>query len=133
VLPGAFPAEVIEQSLRRIALALAAGDVARAHRALNDSIASARITADRVTEATRLSETDLFDITIESALEHVGVVTVGDLLEISEDELYRRCQGVIGHSLGRSRLAIVYDVRRKVRRAVDKSADSFATRERSAS
>jgi hypothetical protein len=127
-LPGAFSSEAIEFALRRVALALAAGDVPRAHRALSDSLKSAKVADDKLTEATLISDTDLFDIMTEGVLQHVGIVTVGDLLSRSEDELYRRSCGSIGHSLGRAKLALVLNVRTKLMRQLDKSAESCATR-----
>jgi hypothetical protein len=128
VLPGAYANEAIEQALRRVALGLAAGDVPRAHRGLNDSIRCAKVANDKLTEATLISDTDLFDTMIESALQHAGVITVGDLISRSEDDLYRKTVGSIGHSLGRSRLGIVLNVRVRLIRQLEKSADAFATR-----
>lgn len=128
VLPGAFAKEAIEMTLRRVALDLAAGDVARAHRALSDSLRCAKVSDDRLTEATLISDTDLFDIITEGTLQHVGIITVGDLIAKSEDDLYRRSHGSIGHSLGRAKMTHVLNVRLRLIRQLEKSADACATR-----
>lgn len=127
VLPGAYGNEIIELALRRAALALAAGDLARAHRGLNDTVSSGRLSVDKVTEATNLSETDLFDVQTQSALERLNIVTAGDLVEADEADVIQRCR-MIGYSIGRERLAIVFTVRNRLKRVLDRSADAMATR-----
>ncbi len=128
VLPGAYPSDVIEQVVRRVSLALSAGDVPRAHRSINDTIETAQVPLEKVTEATLLCQTDLFDYRITSGLEGRGIITVGDLTERSEEDIHFQDRKFRGNSLGGRSLAVVFEVRRKLLGVLVKSADAMATR-----
>lgn len=130
VLEGACSHDVIEQVVRRVSLALSAGDVPRAHRSINDTIEAAQVPLDQVTEATLLCQTDLFDYRVQAGLESRGVITVGDLTERTEDEIRFQDRKFHGNSLGERSMAVVFDVRRKLLQVLVKSADAFATHRR---
>jgi hypothetical protein len=123
-VPTVIDRGLLSQALRRVALALAIGDTARAHRALNDVLHSTTVPLSDITESTLLAETSLFDYRITAALEKLGIILVGDLIEVEEHAL--RAKVFKGCNLGTAGLAVVFEGRRKCLVQLNRSADAMA-------